>query len=414
MVRSYLRHIASFSPAAKLFLLGELFAGMGHGVFFVLRNLYLKQTGLDEAFIGQALSVTAMGTMAVTVPLAFFMDRGSLRGYLMGGALASVAGLAGTALSPTPVLLLASSFVAGAGTSLLTVGAAPFYMRHSTPAERPFLFGVGTALGPAAALLGSGLVWLMARVWGESAADQRHMLLVGAGLAALAIPTFAMLREGEGGGASRDRQDFDRVTTMKLCAPAFVIGLGAGLTIPFINLYFRDRFDHSAGTISLIFAGAQVTTFFAFLTAPVLGRRFGAVRTVVGCQFASLPFFLVMAFTGAPALAVAGFLARHALMNMAGPVASNFAMESVPARQRALTNGLREVSWNTSWMLATALGGWMIQHPLFGRDGYTSSMLATITLYVAGSALFWAFWRRSRVLARQMPTGVPGEDSSGV
>src|SRR5262245_27962498 len=119
MVRAYLRHVASFSDQAKLFLLAELLAGIGHGTFIVLRNLYLKQCGLSEGFIGQAMSISALGTMVVTVPLAFFMGRGGFRAYLVAGALASALGLIGTALWPTPAPVLVSSFVAGAGSSLL-------------------------------------------------------------------------------------------------------------------------------------------------------------------------------------------------------------------------------------------------------------------------------------------------------
>jgi MFS family permease len=401
MVRAYLRHVASFSDQAKLFLLAELLAGIGHGTFIVLRNLYLKQCGLSEGFIGQAMSISALGTMVVTVPLAFFMGRGGFRAYLVAGALASALGLIGTALWPTPAPVLVSSFVAGAGASLLGVGAGPFYMRNSTPVERPFLFAVGTALGPLAGLVGAGLVWSLSSWLGESAPAQQRILLVASAITVVGAVPFVLLRDDAPGPAPREKQEFDRVTAAKLCLPAFIIGLGAGLTIPFINLYFHDRFGLSAGLIATIFVGAQVVTFFAFLSAPAVARRMGGVPAIVACQLLSLPFFLVMALTMSPWLAVAGFLGRHALMNMTGPVQSNFAMEVVPERQRMLTNSLREVAWSTSWMLATSLGGWMIGHARLLRDGYTVTMLTTIGLYVVGSVLFWAFWRKSTVLRSQ-------------
>jgi len=408
MLRDYLRHAARFPTAAKLFLAGEFLGGIGQGTVWVLRNLYLKSLRFEEGFIGQTLSVSALGMALVAVPLSFFMDRGPLKGYLAGGALALAAGISGVALWPAQTLVLAFSFVAGAGTGLLSVAGVPFYMRHSTPAERPYLFGAGTALGPASALTGAVLVWALSHAWGEATEGMRRMMLVSAGISAAGALVFALLRESSPGHAKRDRLEVDVRTSFRLGLPVGIIGLGAGLTIPFINLYFESRFGYGPRTVSAVFSVAQVVTIFAFLAAPLLARRFGGVRTIVACQMLSIPFFLVMAFTGHPAFAIAAFLARHALMNMAGPVNAQFAMEVVPAHQRAVTNGLREISWNGTFLLGTSAGGWVIEKARLFRDGYTTTMLATILLYVAGSAIFFGFWRRSAALkpASALPTPV--------
>jgi MFS family permease len=398
MLRDYFHHASRFLTAAKLFLAGEFLAGIGQGTIWVLRNLYLKELGFKEGFIGQALSISVLGMALVAVPLSFTMDRRPLKGYLAAGALALGAGIAGTALWPSEIPVLAWGFVAGSGIALLSVGSVPFYMRHSTPAERPFLFGAGTALSPASGLVGTGLVWVLAHAWGDKTPGMQKMMLLSAAIAAAGAAVFAMIRENRAPARVSDRLEIDRRTAFRLAMPLAIIGLGAGLTIPMINLYFESRFHYAPGKISAVFSVAQVFTFVAFLASPLLARRFGGVRTVVACQMLSIPFFLVMAFTGAPALAVGAFLARHALMNMAGPVNAQFAMEVVSADQRALTNGLREISWNGTFLLGTSAGGWIIENVRLWGDGYTLTMLCTIALYIAGSALFWSFWRRSPVL----------------
>lgn len=405
MIRDYLHHAARFPTAAKLFLAGEFLAGIGQGTLWVLRNLYLEKIGYGEGFIGQTLSVSALGMALVAVPLSLFMDRGPLKGYLIGGALALGAGIAGTALWPQETPVLITGFIAGAGTGLLSVGSVPFYMRHSSPAERPFLFGVGTALGPASALAGAALVWGFSFSWGEEAAGMRRMMILSAAVAAAAAAVFALIREAGAAGPKRARLELDVPTIWRLGLPLGIIGLGAGLTIPFINLYFKRRFEYGPQTVSAVYSAAQVVTIFAFLASPLLALRFGGVRTVVACQMLSIPFFLVMAFTGGPALAVGAFLARHALMNMAGPVNAQFAMEVVPANQRALTSGLREVAWSGTFLLGTSAGGWMIESVTWFRDGYTATMLATIALYVAGSLIFYRIWSGSAALrpARTAP-----------
>jgi MFS family permease len=402
VLRDYLNGIGRFTPAAKLFLLGQFLAGISSASLWVLRNLYLKDAGMSEADIGHALSMSALGILVIGVPLSFFMDRGGLKWYLIAGVLAQGVGLLMTSLWPTSGPVYAAAFIAGAGNTLLGVGASPFYMRHSTAFERPYLFGVGNALGPAAGLFGTALIWILARGIGEGLDAQRVMLNLSAGSSVIAAVVFLFIQDAPA-EPKEDRQEVDLRQATKLCLPEFIVGLGAGLTIPFINLYFSSRFGKGPGAIAAYFSYAQVATFVAFLAAPVFARRFGGVRTVVACQLLSIPFFVMMAFTMSPLVAVLGFLGRHALMNMAGPVASNFAMEVVPARQRALTNGMKTVAWNGSWAVSTSLGGWLVTHTKLVIDGFTVTMMATIGCYVVASSIYYVFWRNAPVMQPMAP-----------
>lgn len=391
MIREYLRQVRRFSPTARLFLLGQSLAGIGAAAVWVLRNLFLKKAGFEEAFIGQALSFTALGTVVVVLPLTWLMDRRGIKGFLVFGALLLGGGLAGTALWPRPLVVLATSFCTGVGGSILGVSMAPFFMRHSSDDERPYLFGVGNAAAVLSGLIGTLGVQIGAHVLGETFASYRTMMLAGAAIAALS--GFVLLAVREAPPLPADGRKIDWSTTRKLCVPELIIGLGAGLTIPFINLYFQGRFHKEAGEIGLYFTFAQAVTFVAFLASPILARRFGKVPTVVSCQLLSIPFFFAMAFTTSVELAVVAFLARHALMNMAQPVSSNFAMEILPPHQRTLTNGIKAMCWNGAWVVSTIAGGWLIDHARFVRDGYTVAMLITIGLYLTGSAIYWFTFR---------------------
>jgi MFS family permease len=174
----------------------------------------------------------------------------------------------------------------------------------------------------------------------------------------------------------------------KLTFPGFLVGCGAGLTIPFLNLYFRDRFHQDPQQIGGFFAVAQILTMAGFLMGPILARRFTHVRTIVFTELLSIPFFLLLAIAGQLWIAVAAFWMRGALMNMNQPVSSAFAMEVVPVDQQASTNSMRMLAWNLSWMVTTPLGGWLIE-----RHGFTPNMIATMGLYLVSAALFWVYFR---------------------
>ena len=81
----------------------------------------------------------------------------------------------------------------------------------------------------------------------------------------------------------------------RLVFPSFLVGLGAGLIIPFLNLYFRDRFNLSTQTIGIYYAMVQASMIVGVLFGPELARRYGMVRTIVISELASLPFMAMTA-----------------------------------------------------------------------------------------------------------------------
>lgn len=393
MLREYVRHVSGFPRAAKCYLAAQIFYSVGQTAIWVLRNLYLREAGRSQDFIGQTLAVSSLGAVVVVLTMSRFMDRMKLRGFSMVGALALAAGLAGVTMSASPAVVWACCFLSGFGSAQLELGTAPFLARHSNPKERPFLFGVSTALSPLAGLLSTLGIKGGAMAWGENLETYRRLLCGAAGVTVLSIGVLAFLRESPPEVHRTEAAPFDWKTAARFFLPEAFIGLGAGLTIPFINLYFRERFGREAGEIGLYYTGAQALVMGAFLAAPVLARKFGAVRTVVACQLSSIPFFLVLALTTSLPVAIAAFLLRHATMNMVHPVGSHFAMEVIHPRERVRVNGLKQAANKMSWVIANAIGGWMIAHTTLVRDGYATTMFTTIGLYVVGSALYWKFFK---------------------
>ena len=398
MLRDYLRHAAGFSPQARMFLAAQALYGIGQTAVWVLRNLHLKAAGFDEPFIGSTLAVQSAGGVAVVLLATPWMDRLRLRPFQAAGAVLLGGGLAGTALVRGPGALLALCFLTGLGMALLEVSASPFIVRHSTPSERPYLFGVATALSPASGLLTTLAIKLGSWGWGDSTSASARMLLGAAGLTAAALVPLGLLRDApaEGGRRGEDAEPVDWKTAAKFFLPELAFGLGAGLTIPFINLYFRNRFGQTSGTIGLYYSAAQALMMGAFLLSPLIARRWGAVRTVVAFQLSSIPFFVALALTTNLAVAVGTFLLRHACMNMVHPVGSHFAMEVIRPGQRARVNGAKQAANKLAWTVANSLGGVLIAQGALAPvlvDGFSSVMAVTIVCYAVGSALYWAFFR---------------------
>lgn len=391
---------------ARLYLVGAALMGLGHGATWVHLNLFYKAAGLGEHDIGTLLAVTSIGGTVVALPAAALVERARTGRILAWAALGFSVSMAAQLLIadlPSPGLRLPLWMLASLAFGVLFtvhhVAAAPFFMRAAPVDLRADLFGLAHAVETAATLVAAlGVGWLaQAGTW-FTGSELRGLQL---GLAAAALSTvpavwvFARIQCAPDNAP--DMPWFaplrveNRLLLFKLVFPAAVIGLGAGLTIPFLNLYFRDRFGLDPGRIGAVFAVGQVLTTLAFLAGPIVSRRVGTVAAIVGTELLSIPFFLLLAWAESLPVALLAFWMRAALMQMNQPITTAFIMEQVPTHQQAATNSVRHVAWNVSWAASTQLGGvWIAQ------SGHTAPMLATVVLYILASSSFWLFFGRRR------------------
>ena len=248
-------------------------------------------------------------------------------------------------------------------------GVAPW-----RPAEVPATRDAAAALSRGAARLGAAAQAL-------GAPDGFGALLVGA------RPGFPLDAAADLARALASACAADRLEEAAQAAWA-LLGLGAGLIIPFMNRCFRDRFGLSEGEIGALFAVMQGFMVVGNLFGPAVSRRIGLVGGVVATQLASVPFMVVLALSGNFPLVAAAFFLRSGLMNMNQPLASHFAMEVVSERDHAVTNSLLSLAWFLAWSLSADIGGALIE-----RKGYTEPLLIAAGLYVAASILYWVFFK---------------------
>lgn len=402
---SYFGRLGGFSANAKLYLAGTFLMGLGQGAVWVHLNLYFRALGLDDLAIGRILSAGSFGQVISAIPAALWVDRVPAQRVFTLAATGFSIAFAAILLVPGYGVLLLASFCTGMFFTIHWVAAAPFFMRNAGETDRIYLFGFANAfetLATIVAALGAGAVARsVTRHLGSELLGLRIALLGVAALSVLAPFFFGRIKSpAPAGNERKNPREYlmarDWGLLGKLTVPSFLVGMGAGLIIPFLNLYFRDRFGQDPREIGGFFAVSQLLTMLGFLAGAPMARRLGSVSSIVLTELSSIPFFLILAFTHNLPLAVAAFWVRGALMNMNHPIATNFAMEMVTPDQQTVTNSVRMLAWNISWMVSAQLGGWLIQH-----HGFTPPMLVTIGLYATSSTLFFAFFRTERRRGRQ-------------
>jgi predicted MFS family arabinose efflux permease len=406
----YMDNVRRISPESWWFLLGTMFVSLAWLTFMLLFNLYMKERGYPEGVMGQVLSAQSFGTMAMAVPAAYLVSRLSARAALAWSSIGVAIGFTWITLVDVKGLIIAAAFMAGMMMAFSRVYSSPFLMKYTSSSERAIVFSLNFA-----ASLGSGLVAHLGAgtlhayftvLSGSSVEAYRWVLWCSAGCGVLGAFAYSRLPSG---AISEPRartpvREFLRAKGplfFRLVFPSFLVGLGAGLIIPFLNLYFRDRFDLSTQTIGVYYAMVQASMIVGVLFGPELARRYGMVRTIVISELASLPFMAILAFTHDLTLATVAFLARGAFMNLGVPIANNYLMERVGPEDRATANSMSLLAWASSWAITAAIGGWMIE-----QWGYAPPLLAGCGLYVASSLLYYSYFRNEDIHAGRMSPGM--------
>jgi MFS family permease len=172
--------------------------------------------------------------------------------------------------------------------------------------------------------------------------------------------------------------------------PLLITSLGAGLLMPFMNIFYRSAYGQSDAAIGGLFAIGSLFMAAGLLAAPPLADRWGKMRLVVVTQALSIPFLATMGFAPWYWLSAGSYLVRLGLMNMSNPVYQTFVMEQVDESSRATVASLVSMSWSFGWAFSPTLSGWLqVQY------GFTPVYLGTIGAYVIAIILYWLFfWKK--------------------
>jgi MFS family permease len=161
-------------------------------------------------------------------------------------------------------------------------------------------------------------------------------------------------------------------------------GLGAGLFIPYFNIYFVQHLNASPALFGLIDGGANAITALLTLTAPRLAKRIGNINTITLTRLASIPLLLIIGLTGILPLAALLYLFRQGTMDMSAGILQVFSMESVSEKHRGLANSSYQSAFQVPWAIAAPIGGLIIVN-----FGYPPIFLLGAFFYILTIVILW-------------------------
>jgi len=395
-----LRDFKNFPRNIRLIFAVILLNNIAKGMFMTLYNLYLQEVGFSASFMGELISMTALASAIFLVPIGFFSDKiGRKKTMIIGIVFADILQiLRAVILSSNTLVLL--SFLLGGLNSFFMVANAPFLIENSTKSIRMKVFSINFALMIFSSMLGNimgGITpdLLQGLLEMDVAGAQRTTLIVSTLISFLALIPLLKIKEPEKvierskGNLLKSLKNIKNSTIiLKFIFANALVGFGAGLFVPFSNLYFENQFQLPTSTIGFIMSLGQASTVIAILLGPALSRRFGRVKTVFYLQILSVPFMLVLGDTRILSLAIFAFLIRQAIMNASNPITSAVMLEEVPENLKGITNSLNQMVFQLGWTVCGRLSGIIIDN--YGYD---------LIFYLAGglyatSAVYYYFMFR--------------------
>jgi len=381
--------------------------GFALGIWTVLFNLYLLDLGFREDFIGYMFLLSGLVAGLAAFPVGIVCDKIGRKKSLLTGVMAGSVFNAILVCTSNPIPLLTVSLFGGFGglfSVILWVVGPPFMMENSEPEERTHLFSINLATFFLSNMAGSFAGGFLPEVFGsllgvgnESVMAYRVTLTLSVVFLFLSfLPYFAIkerqYQKNNATMASRFslKAIQSRAIIGKLVLTTGLIGLGAGLIVPFFNVFFKNKLQATPERIGIIFALGNVMTAVGIVLAPVVSGRLGKVRAVVLTQLSSIPFIFGIAFSPSLGFAAVSYLARGALMVMGVPIYQNLAMEVVQTEERATTSGFTTMADRIPRAVGSSIAGQMMT-----QGSYVLPYMITSAFYFFGSTLFLTFFRKA-------------------
>lgn len=401
---NYLAAWRGFRPNARQYLGLITLNRVALAMFGVIFNIYLRQLGYSKLFVGVFTTFNVLASAAIALPAALLTRKLGFKRTFIIAMTVTAATCLGQVLFSSALPLLVFSTVRGAAQTLQGIAQAPFLTENSRPRERVHLFSINAASGNLASMVGNsfgGLIpmLLLERFGGiglvETTALRYALLIAALGQFVSLIP-LRLLREVDFSaskfklyaGFAEILKGVRNRRVRQLAVVDALIGLGAGLIVPFFTIFLTEELHATTDQTGLIMAGSDVILIFATLISPFLVRLFGKVRSVVGSQLLSVPMLLTIAYAPYIWVATGAYWLRNALMNMSSPISGTFMMEVVPPPDRELTASLTSMVNNLGRAVSAVVGGYMMD-----RYGNTSPYMITALLYTAACVYYFVCFR---------------------
>lgn len=402
MVRgfSFLTDYIKIEKQIRNVIASEFFIQLVNATFMTILPLYMSRKGFSNEEIALFIAFRYLGVFVLAFPLGklikgkklmtlFFLS--NICVPLFGILIVVFIACGLKYLTLIPLLLWGASF------TFMQVPVSPFILRNARKTNHTAAISLSYSTWSFAGIVSGTLIWILDLINKNLFDEQFILLLFSAmgfgGLFFLGrIKNFSEITDDHMAtpGNKAVKTDWGLIT--KALVPTLIIATGAGLTIPFISLFFDKVHHMSTGGFSALSAIAALLVAYCAMLVPKVKQYIGYKVAIPTTQTLAVFSLVAMATTQfysqysvALVIAAVFYLLRQPLMNMAGPMTTELVLNYVGKNNREITSAFTAAIWSGSW----ALSGFMVTVLFAHHYEFATIFLITSLLYAFGVIMYY-------------------------
>lgn len=377
----------------------EFFIQLVNATFMNILPLYMTREGFSDEDIALYITFRFLGVFILAIPFGYFIKGKKLaRFFYISSFCVPFFGLAIVIAIGMKIkwLIFTSLLLWGASFTFMQIPIAPFILRNSHKENHTAGISLSYSTWSFAGIL-SGIIIAILDAINPILFSERNILFIFSiasfsGLYFLMRTSFSEEIEEVENTEEKRSAPTDWGLILKGLVPTLIVATGAGLTIPFISLFFEKVHHLDKGGFSVISSIAAVLVAYGAMMVPKIKQSMGykiAIPTTQSLAVVSLVALATTQFYSqysvALYIAIACYLLRQPLMNMAGPMTSELVLNYVGRSNREITSALTSAIWSGSWVIS----GFMVKVMFSKGFAFVNVFLITAALYAFGVIMYY-------------------------
>ena len=350
----------------------QFFIQIVGGAFFLILNIYLSVNSFSDSEIANFISYRFLAVMLLAFPLGFFIKGKNLKPFLIAGSIGVpiVAILVVLTIQNKLSHFLPTLFIFwGVLYSCFQVSVLPYIMRNTLKENQSHAISLSFATNSFGMIFSGLLIFLFDNL---TSIESGQVLIIISIIGFLGLKFLFRLNadntiEINSNNRITKQNNLNWLLITKAIIPTLIIAIGAGLTIPFINLFFFHNFLIEASEFALIGSCTSFLVAISSLFVPNVKKRFGFRKGITISQMVAVIALIILATTEfftdywfALPIAISCYLLRAPLMNLAAPMTSELTMNYVGKQNQEMLSAIMAAIWSGSWYFSSQIFRFLI------------------------------------------------------
>lgn len=354
-------------------IVAECFVQLINAAFMIALLVYMEKLGYTDDVSAHYQKYRFLGVLALAIPIGI---------YIRGRRIKPLLYLS-TIMVPVSALLIIysvehhatwliylSHLTWGAGFVFMQVGVMPYILRNASKETQTEAISLSHSTWSIAGVI-SGLAFFILQFTMPQWFDEKVVMQIFAIMAFFAffIVWTMDVPENLNDPAMEKKNhspvrtkffDYDWGIISVAMIPTTLIAVGAGLTIPFISLFFYKVHKVDTDMFAVWACITMVLVSFSTVLVPHVKQKLGYKLAIPLTQSISIMALVGLAstelFAGhylAPSIAIFFYVARQPLMNMAAPMTSEVTMNYVGKKNQEMVSALTASIWSGGWYISS-------------------------------------------------------------